>query len=402
MRINRVYLPLLITLILAIVYEATRPKPLDWRESYSPKHSAPYASLIPYNLLHPLFKTDSIEINSDSFYEEAPLLSEESNANYIFISKAFQLDSLDLHALLDWTAKGNTVFISSGAFPKILNDTLKIDHLYSQNITSINALGYNKDSILTTLFHPQLNDEKFLMRGKIFNTYLSWKDSVNTFPLGAYTNNEVNFITTPFGKGRFYLHSMPVAFTNYNLLREENLKYLSAVFSYLPVQKTYWDNYYKPHIYKTESTTPLRVLLNITPLSRAYFLTLIAILLFIFFKGKRKQRIIPVINPLKNETLRYLNTVSQLYYVKTTHLDIARKAAAYLTFYIQRKFLITDDSQSQKYIEKVHEKSSIPLAELNMLFSKVNSLKMKKELTDSEFLELNSLIEQFYSKCKGI
>ena len=70
-----------------------------------------------------------------------------------------------------------------------------------------------------------------------------------------------------------------------------------------------------------------RQILQSQALKWAFYMTLISLILFVIFRGKRTQRIIPVIDPLKNATLDFTKTIGDLYYqpVSYTHLDVYKR-----------------------------------------------------------------------------
>ena len=53
------------------------------------------------------------------------------------------------------------------------------------------------------------------------------------------------------------------------------------------------------------------------------------------FKGKRNQRLIPVITPLKNQTLAFTRTIANMYYEKSDHKNIATHKINYFLEYIR-------------------------------------------------------------------
>ena len=69
------------------------------------------------------------------------------------------------------------------------------------------------------------------------NIYFSKLDSSITTVLGYQkfdSIKRINFVKIAHGFGTIYLHLQPIVFTNYHLLKKDNHKYASAVFSYLP------------------------------------------------------------------------------------------------------------------------------------------------------------------------
>ncbi|MBL0018352.1 MAG: hypothetical protein IPP17_18390 [Bacteroidetes bacterium] len=131
------------------------------------------------------------------------------------------------------------------------------------------------------------------------------------------------FIRIDMGEGSFYLHSVPLMFTNYFMVDPVNNQYISKALSFLPVQDVIWDEYFKPGKVKTDS--PVGHLLEQPALRWAWILALAGVLLFMVFESKRKQRIIPVIEPLNNTTLEFTKTVGILYFAHGDHKDISEK-----------------------------------------------------------------------------
>src|SRR5690606_21299227 len=96
-------------------------------------------------------------------------------------------------------------------------------------------LNLDEDSIHINFSHDLLKSEKpytykFGRIGQKFAEY----DNQNTTVLGTNTEGEAIFIKVQFGKGYFLFSSVPLAFTNFNLLYGGNHSYIEKALSYLP------------------------------------------------------------------------------------------------------------------------------------------------------------------------
>ena len=103
----------------------------------------------------------------------------------------------------------------------------------------------------------------------------------------------------PWGKGEVVLVSTPLLFTNYGVLDEKNATYIFRILSQigeLPVVRT------EGYMTETAQTqrSPLRYFLSQRPLRWAIYLSMFAILLFMVFTARRRQRAIPVVNRKTN------------------------------------------------------------------------------------------------------
>ena len=133
-----------------------------------------------------------------------------------------------------------------------------------------------------------------------------------------------NFVKINFGEnnGAFYIHTNPFAFTNYHLLDTKE-DYAATVLSFLPKQQVIWDNYYKSG--RKIISSPLHYILTSPALKWAFYTSVFTLLLFVIFRGKRTQRIIPVVEPLENSTVEFTQTIGELYYQSGDYTNIISK-----------------------------------------------------------------------------
>ncbi|MEJ7677787.1 MAG: hypothetical protein WKG06_07955 [Segetibacter sp.] len=66
---------------------------------------------------------------------------------------------------------------------------------------------------------------------------------------------------------------------------------------------------------------------------------LAGLLLYVLFEMKRRQRIIPVITPLKNSTLDFVKTVASVYYNEKDNNGIADKKVNYFLEFVRSRFI---------------------------------------------------------------
>ena len=128
------------------------------------------------------------------------------------------------------------------------------------------------------------------------------------------------------------IHTNPIAFTSGNLLSDQNMNYVSGVLADFPQEKWYFDEYSRtsefngrsrnrsPHL--IDNKGPLTYILKQPPLAWAWYLLLLMGLLFLIFKAKRKQRVIPVLKENTNNSLAFINTIGNLYFRKNDHKQL--------------------------------------------------------------------------------
>lgn len=140
--------------------------------------------------------------------------------------------------------------------------------------------------------------------------------------------------------------------TNYYFLKSKN-KYLENVLSYLPDRQTVW-------FVETDmplSMSPMRFILNNPPLRYAWYLLLLGLLIFVLFNAKRKQRIVPVIEPLKNTSLDFIRSIGNLYLLEGDFHEMMAKKAQYFLNRIRMDLLIDTQHLDEQFIIKLHLKT---------------------------------------------
>ena len=153
-------------------------------------------------------------------------------------------------------------------------------------------------------------------------------------------------VVIPHGRGKLVVTTMPHLFTNYGVLdpemRELSMRILSQVAD-RPIVRL------DPHYYRYsftdggESQSPLRYLLDNAPLRWALYLTLFAVLLFIVFTARRRQRVIPVIKRPTDQAMEMVRHIGTLYYERHDNADLLQKKYQYFTAQLRREAVVDID-----------------------------------------------------------
>jgi hypothetical protein len=382
-------IPLIITLVILTIIKVVEPEEVDWTHSFARKDKIPYGGFIINDLSTDLFPGQEVIVKELPIYN---ILKDNyyTNTNYVFIDTYFRPDRLDTEYLLQYAAEGNNVFISAFGIYDALADSLRIksyDEFFTEDTVNIN---FNISQLRT--------EKGWTYSTGNFKNYFSEFDTSLVQVLGTNEFGQTNFIRIKFGNGNFFLHSLPLSFTNYHLLKSNNNEYVDKTLSHLPVQKTFWDDYYKAG--NKYSASALNYIVSQKSLRTAYYIILISVVLFIFFYGRRKQRIIPVITPLTNTTIEFVETVGNLYYQQKNYKNIAEKKISYFLDYIRNKYFIKTNLFDQETIQKIAEKSSLSTQKIKSIFKEIEIIQQSHKLSEEELLSINSQIENFYERTK--
>ncbi len=380
------YLVLTSCLLALILVEVLTPPAIDWSPSFSARDKIPYGSHILFELLPHLFPPTGIEVLDQSIFT---VLKEHSfeRTNYVFINSAISVDEVETRALLDFVDAGNHVFIAAQQFKGGLEGTLKIDT--SRDFLRTDSLGIH-------LANTSVQNESYRYKPGTVAHYFTSFDTSKTTILGFNDRDQVNFIKVRWGQGVLWLSCIPLAFTNYNLLAGPNADYVFNALSYLPLQHTLWDEYYK--VRRLEARLPMRYILKRAPLKWAFYLALVLLVLFIAFEGRRKQRAIPLIEPLPNRTLEFVETVGRLYYQQRDHKNIAAKKIKYFLEHLRTHLGLKVQNLADAGRARVAAKTGAPAAAINELFDCLQQVQNADVVREDELARLNRLLERFYTQ----
>ena len=388
----KIYLAIFILIIISIVYiEMVKPKPINWFPSYVSKHKIPYGTYILRNELATIFPTtkiNDIKIPPYTFLQDS-----SKQGTYLFIDDALNFGEEEFNELLQFVKRGNDVFISTHG---VQIDTFNLE-TKGLSSTALDQVAFFK------LMNKNLSTKEFNFDRDFVNRTFTKIDTSTTIVLGktGYIDENdkrvaegINFIKQSYGKGNFYLHTFPEAFTNYFILNSPNQQYTASVLSYLDASKPIlWDAYYKTG--KSSISSPMHYLLSTKSLKWAYYTALIGVLFFIIFEGKRKQRYIPIITPLKNQTLAFTRTIANMYYEKSEHKNIAEHKISYLLEYIRTKLHVPTITINDHFYNYVASRSGNSNEKVKALFKFIDYVHLKNTITQEELIKLNTLIEEF-------
>ncbi|WP_412561254.1 DUF4350 domain-containing protein [Winogradskyella sp. MIT101101] len=381
-------------IVFMMIAEVTKPKPLNWRDSYSASDKIPLGCYILFNELE-TFSDGEILTSERTIYEYLKRVDTTTPKSLVFINNYLSFDKEESLALMDFAEKGNTVFMSGNYFYGNAIDSLNIAVVRQYN----NLYKKESDHKFTS---PSLQKNNRLFKDVIENSHFSSIDTLNTTILGTVTTKDEddfdetnpNFIKVNVGEngGQFILHTNPFAFTNYHLMADK-ADYAATVLSYLPKQQIIWDNNYKSG--RKVITSPLRFILNNPALKWAFYISLFGLILFVIFRGKRTQRIIPVINKLENATVDFTRTIGELYYQHGDFSNIIEKKINYFLEFVRSHYYLDTNQLNQNFIEKLAVKSSNTKEDAKALVDYLVFLKSKKNHSEQELIELNKKIEHF-------
>lgn len=393
----RLYLGLLAALLaLYAVAEAYRPPNLSWAHTYQNTDRIPFGTYALVDLLPELFATEEVTV------VRAPVLNQiqecaPSSAvagvvskplNYLFISPKLSLDSLDQARLLAFAAAGHHVFIAADNLPDVLLDTLGLIqrpiHAPTAPSRDTVRLFFAGDS--TGRAYRFASDD---LSGHFRQKGLAPNPALTT--LAADAAGRAVLVRARRGFGDITVCSVPTAFTNYFVLRPATAGFAWQALSGLPPGPVWWDEYSKQG--RAGSDSLLRVVLQHTALKMAFWLLLTGGGLLLFVHGRRRQRVIPVVAPLPNNTLQFVQTVAALYQQGDNHAIIVRRQIDLFLDHVRTRYrLPTDDLTADDFRAALALKTGLPRADLDELLRRLAGLRASSFVSDTDLLWLSEAL----------
>ena len=340
----------IIVMVVLALLELGKSEVTDWRKNFDVNEKTPFGLFVFSKEVDHLLqnKVKRTDLSPYDFYKAQKLLPH----NGLIVQSEIDVESWN--KILQNVQEGSDALIISDFFHREITDSLSF---------TTSKISYEETNLL------KLTDEKFaqdslqldkLPSGMGFEL-IKAKDEI----LGKEESDAkmANFIKMRHGRGHLYLHSEPLIVTNFYLLKPESKNYVQDVFSYLSERETVWFSGANKNV--AESRSPLRFILANPPLRYAWWLLLAGLVLFIIFNAKRKQRIVPIVEPLKNKSVEFVKSIGNLYLQEGDFHDMMAKKAQYFLNRVRMDLLIDTKNLDEKFIHLLHLKTGKSIEKIN-------------------------------------
>lgn len=379
-----------VLLIILAIVEYSKPRPVDWRQTYDYSHKIPYGAYIFRNTLDEIFPNGNIEENKNTVYEYYNS-NIKKKRNYIFLTFNLEVDVNEVNTLFKLVEEGNNVFIAAEYISDTLASLLNIDY------TNILVDYIKYDSIIFTNDNFKQKQFSFITDKIDFNSLTKF-DTANATVLAHTVKNKAVFIKQSINEGNFFLFFAPQVFTNYSMVTLKNYRAAFNALSYMPDFDVVLCNYYKP--YKTENTSVFKYIFQNPSLRHAFNVFMYSFLIYFLLHLKRRQRIIPVLTAHRNTTLDFAYTLGRLYYKSKNNKDIILKKFNYFNEFLISKYYLSFFETELLDCQKIAEKTGVPINTVEALCAAQRNIKNEKNISDEQLLALNKHFEDFYNNAQ--
>ena len=411
------YILLVLAIILGVVgYYLLMDSFSEWNYNLDKTKKNPYGTFITYELLKSKYHKKGFSEINNSVVESFRKLKKNKTYNYIFLNQTPYYDSATVDTICKFTDAGNTVFISCEGFYGDFIDSVLNKTYHLRLTTGYNEIYYklfendtieylNRDSIMGDIrfgtfnfIHPALKDDSgytYFMKYKadtITNYYYrfepvpdtEWTQPIPDINKISFAGNEtsygsgLNFAVLKHGKGQLVILLSALPFTNYFMRTGKGLEYAEKVFAHLPNQTTLWDNISHEQKYIDDGNSyhgnssfgdsPLYFILENRALRWAWYLTILGVIIYAVFHAKRRQNIIPIIEPKQNTSLKYVETIGQLYFHEEEHIEIANEMRLQFMNFIRQKYYLKTNEIDDAFFKQLSLKAAIKEEKIKDIF----------------------------------
>ncbi|AZA53184.1 hypothetical protein [Chryseobacterium sp. G0201] len=340
----------IVVMVILALLEVNKKEVTDWRKNFDTNEKSPFGLFVFDHEAKDLFKNKLKKIDQTpyDYYN-----SHKKESHNILVVET-EIDTESWNKILDQVSKGSDAMFIVSQIPKEVSDSIGYyDSEISfadENVLKLTDKKYQNDFIKLDKFPS----------GRGFS-YIKPQVEVLGKTVEKNNSDQANFIKIKFGKGNIYVHCEPLFMTNYYLLKSGNIKYAQDVFSYLDDKETLWFVESNAKV----SRFFMRFILSNPALKYAWWVFLGGLVLFIFFNAKRKQRIVPIIEPLKNTSVDFVKSIGNLYLQEGDFHDMMSKKGQYFLNKVRMDFLIDTQNLDEEFAKKLQLKTGKPIEMIN-------------------------------------
>ncbi len=390
----------------------------DWRESYSYLRDIPYGTSVFHDQCRYLF-LDPVDYASS--LSDVIEYSEFYYISYLMLTNEWDIADTEIDSLMHHLKDGHSSLIAAHHLPDTLWSLWNLtpskwsilkDELPEEGEEFNEEEFYANDSLRMYLQLPLYEREEvdsltFHMEEGM--QYLSPTLQASEFPaefVPIIKDKEGRIFgwKMRWGEGIVVCVLLPKLFTNYYILKEHSDSWIEPIIHYLPGSDyPVWDTQYQPDPVLAEySGGSLSYFLSQPALRWAFWLSIISTLLIVGLLLKRKQKIIPIIAPLKNTVVDFAETIGQLYYEQQDHKALARKKIQHWKNELFRRFHLPVKQYDMPFEQELSIRSGIPLDNIHSLCKVIRTAELTDVMSENDLIRLASAIDQFYHQLNSL
>lgn len=382
-----------------VFYLADANRPHDWQVSYWEQSKEPYG----LHLFHQLLKHRAGEEWVDTRNALESRLDTTSGGTYFMVAGHYGISKERWGWIEAFLRNNGQVFIACESYT---------DSLFELPFTDLGWEAYytfptDADDVASlfcedTQMNIYVKDPKDTLIKEW--TFLDQPKEYDLEPLGFINDSLCTYVKVPRETGNLYIHTVPLAFTNYHLSTPEGLAYINAILDRSFEPPYYWDHMHgfaEAPIWAGTgggSGSPLRFILSKPSLRWAWYLLLALLILYLLVSTKRRQRIIPVIEQPTNTSRNFLTNLARLQFQQGNHKGLVRLQQQQFLDHVKRTYGISPETDEQQFIEQLSQKTGKEPSLIRKIVTLHRQFDGMERLTEKNLSVYHLALNAFYEK----
>jgi len=408
---KRILYTVFILLLFLLMYWLNKDEPIryEWKPTFSADDKEPFGAYAFDKILKDSWKKNYFH-SYYSLYDFLPETEDDSDEtdsnseyNLLIIANYLTIDTTETKLLLKYIEKGGSAIIAANSINGALKDSLDFSIINPFSYYLIQDWSIKQAEEKVRFCTPDSDQTALTFPKPLIDSYFIISDTIryacfdSLYQISTASENKTLSLRYAIGAGNLILIPNPLIFTNYGILSDSINPYIWKHLAYLDGKPLMRTEYYETGSQGGKSRSEFRVILRERSFKWAFYTALAAILVFMIFTAKRKQKIIPVIKPPANKMLDFVRSIAGLYLLKNNNADILLKKQIYWGEELKRKYGIdiVNEHHDYDFYKRVASKTRQPFDETRRLFLDLGAIDETTDVPDDEMMRLVAKMNEF-------
>ncbi len=410
MKLNRWFVIGILTfLVVMFVIELQLPKNFVWEPTFRHADKQPFGCYL-FDSLMQTTMSEGYRVTDSSLYQLAQ--DTVTRRGILVVADELEMTVVDIESVFRLASGGSHVMLVSHTLCDSLCDTLGIIMLgYGETFDLNSYIKYNKDRFDifwesdTLGFSPRKYSvfspictrrfrfpERAVSQEEDNDSLVEINRSIDV--QATYRSDYVS-ATFPIGDGYITYVCVPLLFTNYGVIDQDNVGFSLRLLSLMKNRPVVRTEAYCPAL-DTVEQSPLRYFLSQPPLRWAIYLTMLGALLFLFLGGRRRQRVIPIEKEPENRSLEFIRLVGTLYYHSRERRSLVARKFIYFAEEVRRNVHldVTDATEDDVTLPTLAHQTGMEEAEVRNLILSLRQLVADDDETEISIKQMKHYIDR--------
>lgn len=377
----------------------------NWEESYKIEEDKAQGISLFNELLE--YRTKHTSVLIEDKLDSTDLAGNKTT--YIFIGKDFQLKTEEFDSILSRVRDGSNLFLAYKGLSDNMYDYFFESSGYLWDYSEYIDIYVNQKNLRLNSVYQE---DTVAIQWNLFPWHkIRFEENYDFERVSSLSEVKEfsNFLDFEIGEGHVYLHSNPEVFQNYQLLSKNGYEYGKFVSEQIPadhrikwleIGRFTYENSYSDQSGSQEGgkrdTSYLQFIFSNRALTLALLIALLGLVLFLIFRTKRNQPVIPYIPKKGNQSLTFAETIKEIYYKQQTPYSILLVMKRNFYIAVTKQFFVdVSKEENEKEVKILADKSGFNLAHLQELLRLMRT-KVASQVDYAYLENVSNMQQKFY------